>query len=245
VGEIAARAVVQLLFSTGKSFTVDGLREKLREFFREEVRGEMRAVAALSNVELITALLSCNRQLASVGLQLHIINGVVSLLSTRIESKALAAYLSEQSGATSANLQMTTATLEVLACIAFKQPISQAEIDLLFDADKRGLVVKLRDLKLVEEFAGADGRLRFATTQTFFTALRARKLAGIDYNLAAAQSAHHRTLHIKWDAAAAPFQDLGSLMHCKTATPVRVLGEGTLPCRGNGEAVPRAPPRGT
>jgi hypothetical protein len=63
----AARAVVQLLFSTGKSFTVDGLREKLREFYREEVRGEMQAVAALSNVELITALLSCNRQLASVG----------------------------------------------------------------------------------------------------------------------------------------------------------------------------------
>ena len=33
VGEIAAKAVVQLLFATGKSFTVDGLREKLREFF--------------------------------------------------------------------------------------------------------------------------------------------------------------------------------------------------------------------
>jgi len=58
-------------------------------------------------------------------------------------------------------------TLEVLACVAFKQPISQAEIDQLFDTDKRGLVVKLRDLKLVEEFAGADGRLRFATTRTF------------------------------------------------------------------------------
>ena len=55
----------------------------------------------------------------------------------------------------------------MLACIAFRQPISQAEIDHLFDADKRGLVVKLRDLKLVEEFAGADGRLRFATTETF------------------------------------------------------------------------------
>jgi chromosome segregation and condensation protein ScpB len=47
----------------------------------------------------------------------------------------------------------------------FRQSISQAEIDRLFDADKRGLVVKLRDLKLVEEFAGADGRLRFATTE--------------------------------------------------------------------------------
>ena len=53
MGEIAAKVVVQLLFATGKSFTVDGLREKLREFYREEVRPELRAVAALNNVELI------------------------------------------------------------------------------------------------------------------------------------------------------------------------------------------------
>jgi chromosome segregation and condensation protein ScpB len=175
VGEIAAKAVVQLLFATGKSFTVDGLREKLREFFRQEVRAELRAVAALNNVELISALISFNCQLAPVGLQVRILNGVVSLLTARIESKALAAYLSEQSGA-SGTLQMTTATLEVLACIAFKQPISQAEIDLLFDADKRGLVVKLRDLKLVEEFAGADGRLRFATTAEFLQRFRLASL---------------------------------------------------------------------
>ena len=166
MGEIAAKAVVQLLFSTGKSFTVDGLREKLREFFRQEVRAEARAVAALSNVELVTALLSCNRQLALVGLQLRIINGVVSLLTTEVHNKVLAAYLSQQKLA-SEHLGLTTATLEVLACVAFKQPISQAEIDRFFDADKRGLVVKLRDLKLVEEFADADGRLRFATTEAF------------------------------------------------------------------------------
>ena len=115
VGEIAAKSVVQLLFSTGKSFTVDGLREKLREFYREEVRSELRAVAALSNVELITALLSCNWQLALVGLQLRIINGVVSLLTTEVHNKALAAYLSEQSGA-SGNLELTTATLRS-ACV--------------------------------------------------------------------------------------------------------------------------------
>ena len=76
VGEIAARAVVQLLFATGKSFTVDGLREKLREFFWQEVRPELRAVAALNNVELISALISFNCQLALVGLQLRILNGV-------------------------------------------------------------------------------------------------------------------------------------------------------------------------
>jgi chromosome segregation and condensation protein ScpB len=166
VGEIAAKAVVQLLFSTGKSFTVDGLREKLRQFFREEVPAEVRAVAALSNVELITALLSCNRQLALVGLQLRIINGVVSLLTTEVNNKALAYYLSEQNIGNGIS-GLTTSALEVLACIAFRQPISQAEIDRLFDADKRGFVVTLRDLKLVEEFAGADGRLRFATTETF------------------------------------------------------------------------------
>jgi chromosome segregation and condensation protein ScpB len=138
VGEIAGKAVVQLLFSTGKGFTVDGLREKLRAFFREEVRAEVRAVAALSNVELITALLSCNRQLAFVGLQLRIINGVVSLLTTEIRNKALAAYLNEQSG-TNRNSGLTTGALEVLACIAFKQPISQAEIDRLFDVDKSAM----------------------------------------------------------------------------------------------------------
>ena len=39
------------------------MREKLWEFYREEVRPELCAVAALNNVELITALISCNRQL--------------------------------------------------------------------------------------------------------------------------------------------------------------------------------------
>ena len=79
--------------------------------------------------------------------------------------RVLAAYLSEQSGA-SGNLQMTTATLEVLACIAFRQSISQAEIYWLLDADKRGLVVKL-GISCSGRCAGAHGCLRFATTEAF------------------------------------------------------------------------------
>ena len=78
----------------------------------------------------------------------------------------MARYLSEQNEAHGIS-DLATSALEVLAFIAFRQPISQAEIDRLFDADKRGLVVKLRDLHLVEEFAGSDGRLRFATTEAF------------------------------------------------------------------------------
>jgi chromosome segregation and condensation protein ScpB len=107
-----------------------------------------------------------HRQLALVGLQLRIINGVVSLLTTEVNNKALVHYLSEQNDATGIS-GLRTSALEVLARIAFRQPISQAEIDRLFDADKRGFVVTLRDLKLVEEFPGADGRLRFATTELF------------------------------------------------------------------------------
>jgi chromosome segregation and condensation protein ScpB len=164
--EVAAKAVVQILFATGKSLTVDGLREKLREFFREEVRAESRAVAALTNVELIAAIIECNQQLELVGLQLRIVNGVVSLLTTKIESGRLADYLRAQTGA-SGNPDLTTSALEVLACIAFKQPVSQAEIDQLFAADKRSLVVKLRDLRLITDFPGNDGRMRFATTGAF------------------------------------------------------------------------------
>jgi chromosome segregation and condensation protein ScpB len=93
-------------------------------------------------------------------------------------------YLSEQNQANGSS-HLTSTALEVLACIAFKQPISQAEIDRLFGADKRGLVVKLRDLKLVEEFAGADGRLRFATTEAF---LQRFSLASLEELSAASHS---------------------------------------------------------
>jgi len=50
---------------------------------------------------------------------LRILNGAVSLLTTEVHNKALAQYLIQQSGAIG-SLDLTTATLEMLACIAFK-----------------------------------------------------------------------------------------------------------------------------
>jgi chromosome segregation and condensation protein ScpB len=80
----------------------------------------------------------------------------------------LSAFIAERVPASSGAGEMTQAALEVLSCIAFKQPISQGEIDQIFgDTDKRHLVSVLRQLDLVEEFAGPDGRLRFATTSLF------------------------------------------------------------------------------
>ena len=182
-GEIAAKAVVQLLFATGKSFTVDGLREKLREFFRQEVRPEQRAVAALTNVELITALISFNLQLALVGLQLRILNGVVSLLTSRVENKALATYVSEQSGA-SANLQLTTGALEVArlhSLQAANQPGGNRP------ALRRRQARARCETSGSETCGGIPRRRRSVAlrhNRSILAALRTRKFAGIDRGLA-------------------------------------------------------------
>ena len=49
----AVKAVVQILFATSRPYTIDTLREKLREFFLEEADHEQRAVASLSEIHTI------------------------------------------------------------------------------------------------------------------------------------------------------------------------------------------------
>lgn len=164
----AVRAVVQILFATGKAYTIETLREKLREFFVGEGDSEKRAVAALSTVQLITALLEAGPGLEALGLQIRLTNGTAQLFTGRIQNEFLSAFIAERVPASSEAGEVTQAALEVLSCIAFKQPISQGEIDQIFgDTDKRHLVSVLRQLELVEEFAGPDGRLRFVTTSRF------------------------------------------------------------------------------
>lgn len=164
----AVRAVVQMLFATGKAYTIETLREKLRDFFVEEGDHEKRAVASMSAVELITAILEASPRLETLGLQIRLTNGAAQIVTARIQNERLAAFIAERASATGGVGELSQAALEVLACIAFKQPISQGEIDLLFgEVDKRHLVASLRQMELVEEFAGADGRLRFATTSKF------------------------------------------------------------------------------
>ena len=166
----AVRAVVQILFATGKAYTIESLREKLREFFVGEGDYEKRAVASISAVELITAMLEASPQLESLGLQIRLTNGTAQLLTARILNEGLAAFIAEKASASGGVGELSQAALEVLACIAFKQPISQGEIDQVFgDVDKRHVVSVLPGLGLVEEVAAPDGRLRFVTTGTFLT----------------------------------------------------------------------------
>lgn len=165
----AMRAVVQILFATGKPYTLETLRERLREFFVEEGDYEKRAVASMSSVQLITAILEAGPQLEALGLQIRLTNGVAQIFTSKIQNEKLSAFIAERAPVGAAGVvELTPAALEVLACIAFKQPIFQAEIDQIFgNVDKRHLVSVLRQMEMVEEFAGPDGRLRFSTTGRF------------------------------------------------------------------------------
>lgn len=165
--QVAARTVIQILSATGRRYTVDGLRERLRELYREEGNYEIRAVASMSNVELIAALLDANAGLAIYGLQLSIVNGEVSLGTTYIEQARLREWIALQGSAVTAADGLSLPAKEVLGCIALRQPISQVEINRIFGEDKRGVVGRLREAELVEEFTGEGGRLMFATTETF------------------------------------------------------------------------------
>jgi chromosome segregation and condensation protein ScpB len=164
--QVAARAVIQILMATGKRYTVDGLREKLRELFKMEGNSEIRAVASMTGVELIAALLQANQGLEKFGIRIGITNGEVSLGTAQVEPAALREFIASQRPAPGTG-ELSLAAMEVLGCVALKQPLSQSEIDRYFDADKRGVVHRLRQLGLVEEFTGDGGRLMFATTEEF------------------------------------------------------------------------------
>lgn len=173
--QLAARAVIQILSATGKRYTVDGLREKLRELFKMEGNCEIRAVASMSNVELIAALLQANQGLEPFGLQLGIANGLVSLGTIRVDNYALRDFIAAQRPVNSTG-ELSQAAMEVLGCIALKQPLGQKEIDRYFDADKRGVVHRLRESGLVEEITGGGGRLMLATTEAFLRKFNLRDL---------------------------------------------------------------------
>lgn len=185
--QVAARAVIQILMATGKRYTVDGLREKLRELLRMEANSEIRAVASLSSVELIAALLDANQGLEKFGIRIGISNGLVSLGTTEVEPMALRTYIASLRPLDAGTGELSQAAMEVLGCIALKQPIAQVEIDRYFDADKRGVVGRLREAGLVEEFAGEGGRLMFATTLRFLQKFDLQNLQELRSKIASTQ----------------------------------------------------------
>ena len=141
----------------------------------------MRAAASVGGFELLQVLLKTTQKLEKLGLRLDLRAGSVRITTGEVRPPALANYfaaLAEQSAAgrgegaapdpEQAAGPLSTTGLEVLACIAFKQPLSLPEINGYFSSDKRAVVHRLQHLGLVDcRKAGETGRTVWMTTGEF------------------------------------------------------------------------------
>ena len=190
------RAVVQMLFVSGREFSLEGLREKLRELFVQEPDATVRAAASVGGFELLQVLLKTTQKLEKLGLRLDIRAGSVRITTAEVRPPTLRDYfatLAEQSaverGEDAPNHEETdgplsTTGLEVLACIAFKQPLSLPEINRYFTSDKRAVVHRLQHMGLVDcRKAGETGRTVWMTTGEFLRRFNLQSPADLDYFL--------------------------------------------------------------
>ena len=174
------RAVVQLLFVSGREYALESLRDKLRELFVQQADATVRAAASVGGFELLQVLLKTTQKLEKLGLRLDIRAGSVRITTAEVRPPALRDYfaaLLEQGAAErgssapeheEAEGPLSTAGLEVLACIAFKQPLGLSEINGYFTTDKRAVVHRLQHLGLVDcRKAGETGRTVWMTTGEF------------------------------------------------------------------------------
>ena len=174
------RSIVQILFVSGREFSIESLREKLRELFVQEPDATVRAAASVGSFELLHVLLKTTQKLEKLGLRLDMRVGGVRITTAEVRPPALRSYftaLAEQiktertSGSKDqeeAEGPLSTTGLEVLACIAFKQPLSLAEINGYFSTDKRSVVHRLQHLGLVDcRTAGENGHTVWMTTGDF------------------------------------------------------------------------------
>lgn len=147
----------------------------------------MRAAASVGSFELLQVLLKTTQKLEKLGLRLDLRAGAVRITTAEVRPPGLRNYfaaLAEQTKAERTKAERTagsigqeegeeagnlsTTGLEVLACIAFKQPLSLPEINGYFSTDKRAVVHRLLHLGLVDcRTAGETGRTVWMTTGEF------------------------------------------------------------------------------
>ena len=197
------RAVVQLLFVSGREFSIEGLREKIRELLVQEPDATVRAAASVGSFELLQVLLKTTQKLEKLGLRLDMRAGGVRITTAEVRPPALRNYFAalaeqsktEQTGRVGEqeedNGPLSTTGLEVLACIAFKQPLSLPEINGYFTSDKRSVVLRLQHLGLVDcRTAGEIGRTVWMTTGEFLRRFNLRSPSDLERLLEANVLSH-------------------------------------------------------
>lgn len=188
------RVVVQILFVSGREFSIESLREKLRELFAQEADANVRAAASVGSFELLQVLLKTTQKLEKLGLRLDMRAGGVRITTAEVRPPALRNYFTalverrradpDDGGTENGEEEagpLSTAGLEVLACIAFKQPLSLPEINGYFTSDKRSVVLRLQHLGLVDcRTASETGRTVWMTTGEFLRRFNLRSPADLE-----------------------------------------------------------------
>ena len=205
------RAVVQMLFVSGREFSIEGLREKLRELLVQEAESSMRAAASVGSFELLQVLLKATQKLEKLGLRLDMRAGGVRITTAEVRPPALRDYFAaladqaragqtaERRSLEEADGPLSTTGLEVLACIAFKQPLSLAELNGYFSSDKRSVVLRLQHLGLVDcRTAGETGRTVWMTTGEFLRRFNLQSPADLERLLVVGRNAQGSLKRSLW-----------------------------------------------
>ena len=168
-GDIA-KAAIQILFATGRTFSVEQLRSQIRALYPE-------ALGTITTVSLLGALIEAGEKLTAFGLRLDTSGGSVCLRTTQTDF-AMGEFLRRETNQTGIP-DLSTGAMEVLACVALKQPVSFAEVEKFFGTDKRAFLTRLKEMELISSVTGPDGRIRFVTTAEFLRRFQAQSLADI------------------------------------------------------------------
>lgn len=164
VSETALSAIVEsLLFVADGPLSLDRLCTLLEEFEREEIR---RALAAISSD-------CCGSQR---GIELVQVAGGYQLRSR----PELADYIRRLKKVKP--VKFSPSALETLAIVAYRQPVTRAEIEYLRGVDSGGILKSLLDRKLIRIIGKKDipGKpLIYGTTREFMEAFSLKDLASL------------------------------------------------------------------
>lgn len=145
------RIIEAILFVSSKPITIKNLLKKMENFSEEEIEHAI--------LELIDEYQKSDKAIEIV----RVAGGYQ--MRTKIEYKEWVKRFAKEK-----NLELTRPTLEALAIIAYKQPVTKREIDIIRGVDSSRAIKHLLDNKLIEIAGRNDdiGRpIVFRTTSKF------------------------------------------------------------------------------
>ncbi|MDX2225576.1 MAG: SMC-Scp complex subunit ScpB [Verrucomicrobiae bacterium] len=173
-----ATTVIPILFASGSSYSIDTLRQIVRDLLKSDPRPEAKRIAFLDTQAFVSELLKINDSLLLLGMQIQFSAGAVRLATSPIRSQPLMDYLDLITEKHSRE-RLSPQAVEVLSVVAFKQPVSLSEINEVFGGvDKRAIASRLVEIGFLDRRYSSHG-LCYHTTQSFLDHFKLNSLQDI------------------------------------------------------------------